>query len=46
VNFVIASKAVMDVIFVFPRAAVDVVGDAGVEDTRFAGQDVNVEITH
>ena len=45
-NFVIASKPWMDVILVLPCASIDVVGDACVKDSRLAGQEVTVEVTH
>jgi len=45
-NFVIASKPRMDVILVLPCASIDVIGDACVKDSRLAGHEVNVEVTH
>jgi hypothetical protein len=45
-NFVLAREAGMHVILVFPSMAIDVVGDASLKHSRFAGQDVNVEMTH
>ena len=36
----------MDVVLVLPGAAIDVVGDARVQNSRLAGEDVNVEIAH
>jgi hypothetical protein len=46
VNFVIAREAGMDIVLVLPSAAIDVVGDASVKHSRFAGQNVNVEVAH
>ena len=45
-NFVIAGESRIDVVLVLPSAAIDVVGDAGVKHSRFAGQNVNVEVAH
>jgi hypothetical protein len=33
-------------VLVLPSAAIDVAGDASVKHSRFAGQDVNVEMAH
>src|SRR6266853_802825 len=46
VNFVIASESGIDIVLVVPSAAIDVVSDASVEYSRFAGQNVDVEMSH
>jgi hypothetical protein len=45
-NSVIPGAAGIDIVLVFPGTAIDVVGDASVEHSRLAGENVNVEMAH
>jgi hypothetical protein len=45
-NLVIPREARINVVLVLSGATIDVVSDASVKDSGFAGQDVNVKVAH
>jgi len=45
-NSVIPSEAGVDIVLMLPGAPVEVVGDASLKHSRFAGEDVHVEMAH